>query len=276
MADAQHRVRVGAGGPRVAVPSHRRRADGAGGGGDDGGCEPDCRSRYAARAEDRAARLPDLRAGPRRSSARAGRGDRIFDDAPAPARVRARRGQRCDEPTRPGAAPRERRRAWPSAASVSTIAARRPRSPRRMRASRRRRHAQLPASGPGRRLAERAQLPADPAAWPAFVAGLRLAPMAAQLAAQTELKSVEGNVLTLALPAAHKHLADKAVRRQAQGGARQATGRKWMLAFEVGSLAEASLAAQKRQSRPSRSPGPRPRFGASLSCRTCWPDLMRK
>ena len=73
-----------------------------------------------------------------------------------------------------------------------------------------------------------------------------LAPMAAQLAAQTELKSVDGNVLTLALPAAHKHLADKAVRGQAaRPRSIRRPGRKWMLAFEVGSPAEASLAAQK-------------------------------
>ncbi len=88
-------------------------------------------------------------------------------------------------------------------------------------------------------------LPADLAEWPAFVAGLRLAPMAAQLAAQTELKSVHGNVLTLALPAAHKHLADKAYADKLKAALEQATGRKWMLAFEVGSPAAASHAAQK-------------------------------
>jgi hypothetical protein len=44
-------------------------------------------------------------------------------------------------------------------------------------------------------------LPTDVAEWPAFVASLKLPPIAAQLAAQTELKSIAGNVLTLALPA---------------------------------------------------------------------------
>ena len=77
--------------------------------------------------------------------------------------------------------------------------------------------------------------------WPAS----RLAPMAAQLAAQTELKSIDGNVLTLALPAAHKHLADKAYADKLKAALDQATGRKWMLAFEVGSAADASLAAQR-------------------------------
>ena len=71
--------------------------------------------------------------------------------------------------------------------------------------------------------------------------------MAAQLAAQTELKSLDGNVLTLALPAAHKHLADKVYADKLKAALDQATGRKWMLAFEVGSAADASLAAQKRR-----------------------------
>ena len=92
---------------------------------------------------------------------------------------------------------------------------------------------------------ERLPMPADPAAWPAFVTGLRLAPMAAQLAAQTELKSLDGNVLTLALPAAHKHLADKVYADKLKAALDQATGRKWMLAFEVGSTGDASLAARK-------------------------------
>ena len=90
-------------------------------------------------------------------------------------------------------------------------------------------------------------MPSDPAAWPAFVAGLRLAPMAAQLAGQTELKSIEGNVVTLALPAAHKHLADKAYADRLKVALEASTGRKWMLAFEVGSKAEASLAAQRQR-----------------------------
>ncbi len=90
-------------------------------------------------------------------------------------------------------------------------------------------------------------MPSDPSAWPAFVAGLNLAPMAAQLAGQTELKSIEGNVVTLALPATHKHLADKAYSDRLKTALDAATGRKWMLAFEVGSKAESSLAAQRQR-----------------------------
>jgi DNA polymerase-3 subunit gamma/tau len=95
--------------------------------------------------------------------------------------------------------------------------------------------------------ASRVAIPTDAAAWPGFVAELKLAPMAAQLAAQTELKSIDGNVLTLALPAIHKHLADKQYADKLKLALDQATGRKWMLAFEVGLAAEASLAAQKNR-----------------------------
>jgi DNA polymerase-3 subunit gamma/tau len=92
-------------------------------------------------------------------------------------------------------------------------------------------------------------LPTDVAEWPAFVASLKLPPIAAQLAAQTELKSVAGNVLTLALPAAHKHLADRAYSDKLKLALDQATGRKWLLAFEVGAVAESSLAAQEKRAR---------------------------
>ena len=92
-------------------------------------------------------------------------------------------------------------------------------------------------------------LPTDVAEWPAFVASLKLPPIAAQLAAQTELKSIAGNVLTLALPAVHKHLADKAYSDKLKVALDQATGRKWLLAFEVGAVAETSLAAQEKRAR---------------------------
>ena len=51
-------------------------------------------------------------------------------------------------------------------------------------------------------------------------------------------KSVEGNALTLALPAAHKHLADKAYADKLKAALEQATGRKLLLAFEVGAAAD--------------------------------------
>jgi DNA polymerase-3 subunit gamma/tau len=92
-------------------------------------------------------------------------------------------------------------------------------------------------------------LETEPSAWPAFVAKLKLSGMAAQLAAQTELKSMQGNALTLALPASHKHLADKAYADKLKAALEAATGRKLLLAFEVGGATDASLAAQEKKGR---------------------------
>jgi len=82
-----------------------------------------------------------------------------------------------------------------------------------------------------------------------FVGGLKLTGMAAQLAAQTELRSIAGNALTLALPAAQKHLADKAIADKLKFALEQATGRKLLLAFEVGAPADSSLAATEKRER---------------------------
>jgi DNA polymerase-3 subunit gamma/tau len=92
-------------------------------------------------------------------------------------------------------------------------------------------------------------LPDDPAAWPDYVAGLRLSGMAAQLAAQTELRSVDGHVVNLRLPATHKHLADRAYSDKLKAALEQAAGRKLMLAFEVGDAAPTSLASKERRER---------------------------
>ncbi len=92
-------------------------------------------------------------------------------------------------------------------------------------------------------------LPDDVARWPEFVRELTLPPMAAQLAAQAELKSIAGHVLTLALPATHKHLADRAYSDKLKSALEQATGRKLLLAFEVGAAADSSLAAQERRAK---------------------------
>jgi DNA polymerase-3 subunit gamma/tau len=97
--------------------------------------------------------------------------------------------------------------------------------------------------------ADAVSLPDDPASWPGFVAGLKLSGMAAQIAAQTELKSVAGNALTLALPASHKHLADKAYADKLKTALEAATGRKLLLAFEVGEATDASLAAKEKKLR---------------------------
>ena len=94
-----------------------------------------------------------------------------------------------------------------------------------------------------------AALPADPAQWPSFVASLKLTGLAAQLAAQSELRSVEGHVVNLGVPATHKHLADRAYSDKLKIALEQATGRKLMLAFEVGDATPASLASKERRER---------------------------
>jgi DNA polymerase-3 subunit gamma/tau len=92
-------------------------------------------------------------------------------------------------------------------------------------------------------------LPDDPSAWPGFIASLKLTGMAAQLAAQSELKAVNGNALTLALPVAHKHLADKVYADKLKAALESATGRRLLLAFEVGAATDSSLAATERRER---------------------------
>jgi len=126
-----------------------------------------------------------------------------------------------------------------TATPVNNLAAMTPASPARTAAS-------TPARDP-------VPLPGDVAAWPAFVAQLKLTGMAAQLAAQTELKSIAGNALTLALPVASKHLADKAYADKLKVALEQATGRKLLLAFEVGAPVESSLAATEKRERAEAS-----------------------
>jgi DNA polymerase-3 subunit gamma/tau len=98
----------------------------------------------------------------------------------------------------------------------------------------------------------RRPLPDDPQAWPPFVASLELTGVVAQLAAQTELKGVAGHVVTLALPVSHKHLADRSYADKFKAALEAVTGRKLLLAFEVGTAAEASLAARDRRERAER------------------------
>jgi len=94
----------------------------------------------------------------------------------------------------------------------------------------------------------RRAVPEDAAEWPAFVASLKLIGMAAQLGAQSEWKSLRGNALTLAIPASQKHLADKVYADKLKAAIEAATGRKLLLAFEIGE-GEGSLAAITRRDR---------------------------
>ena len=101
----------------------------------------------------------------------------------------------------------------------------------------------------GRRRRARTSAAADGRA----VAGIRrraaVDRFAAQLAAQTEWRGVDGNTLTLALPVAHKHLADKAYADKLKAALEKACGRRLLLAFEVGAAAEGSLASQRERER---------------------------
>src|SRR6266508_3396373 len=92
-------------------------------------------------------------------------------------------------------------------------------------------------------------LPQASDAWPAFVAGLKLSGIAGQLAAQSAFVRCEGRMLTLAVPATHKHLVDPTYADRLRTALEQATGQKLKLAFEVADTAAASLAAQMSRER---------------------------
>jgi DNA polymerase-3 subunit gamma/tau len=90
----------------------------------------------------------------------------------------------------------------------------------------------------------------EPAAWPAFVAGMKLSGMALQLAAQTELKAVVGNEFVLAVPEASRHLTDRTYVDKLKMAIEQFLGRRVRLRFEIGGGAAATtLAAQEKRER---------------------------
>ncbi len=92
-------------------------------------------------------------------------------------------------------------------------------------------------------------LPQTAEQWPALVATLPLTGMALQLASQSAWRGLDGNTLTLALPASHKHLADKAYADKLGAVLERACGRRVMLAFEVGESTAGSLASQRERER---------------------------
>ncbi len=94
-----------------------------------------------------------------------------------------------------------------------------------------------------------APLPQTADAWVPFVASLKLSGIAGQLAAQSALVRCEGRMLTLAVPATHKHLVDPTYADRLRGALEQATGQKLKLAFEVADAAPTSLAAQVTRER---------------------------
>jgi DNA polymerase-3 subunit gamma/tau len=106
-------------------------------------------------------------------------------------------------------------------------------------------------SPPGGKTEPRAAVaPLQIADWPAFVARLKLSGIALQLAAQTELKAVDGNEIVLAVPEASRHLTDKAYTDKLKAALDDAFGRRVRLRFDVGGEpAAATLAAQEKRER---------------------------
>ncbi|MFO1284319.1 MAG: DNA polymerase III subunit gamma/tau [Burkholderiales bacterium] len=105
------------------------------------------------------------------------------------------------------------------------------------------------ASGSAARPATSVAVPADPAQWPGFVAALNLTGMAGELASQSVLRKLEGSALTLALPTTHKHLAAKPYADRLRSALEQTTGRRLLLAFEVGETGDESLATRAARER---------------------------
>jgi DNA polymerase III subunit gamma/tau len=85
--------------------------------------------------------------------------------------------------------------------------------------------------------------------WPAFVAGMKLAGIALQLASQTELKEITGNEIILALPEGSRHLSAKTYVDKLRVALEAALGRRLRLRIDVASTASATLAAREKQER---------------------------
>ncbi|MEO8740605.1 MAG: DNA polymerase III subunit gamma/tau C-terminal domain-containing protein, partial [Casimicrobiaceae bacterium] len=85
--------------------------------------------------------------------------------------------------------------------------------------------------------------------WPAFVSTLKLSGIAAQLAAQTELKAQSGNEFVLGVPEAARHLTDKTYTDKLKAALEESFARKVRLSFEIGGATTATLAAQEKRER---------------------------
>ncbi len=85
--------------------------------------------------------------------------------------------------------------------------------------------------------------------WPALVASLKLTGIAAQLAAQTELKVQTGNEFVLGVPESARHLTDKSYTDKLKSALEEKFARKVRLNFEIGGATTATLAAQEKRER---------------------------
>src|SRR5215831_6034146 len=75
---------------------------------------------------------------------------------------------------------------------------------------------------------------------------------APQLAGQTELKAIAGNELTLAVPEAARHLADKAYADKLKAALEQTFGRRVRLRFEFVATSTQTLSAQEKRERAAQ------------------------
>jgi DNA polymerase III subunit gamma/tau len=102
-----------------------------------------------------------------------------------------------------------------------------------------------------------AAAPAAPAGqfdgdWLGLVARLPLAGMARMLAQYSELCRIEGDRIELTLPAAHKHLLEKAYQERLSGAVREQLGHPYRLAFSIGETRGNSAAEVEERERQSR------------------------
>ncbi|MCL2871857.1 MAG: DNA polymerase III subunit gamma/tau [Betaproteobacteria bacterium] len=91
--------------------------------------------------------------------------------------------------------------------------------------------------------------PASGDEWPDWIDRLEIKGMAAQLAAHTEWRDFSNGTLTLALPEAQHHLANKTNTDKLKKALEQATGQRLRLEFEMADAGDASLKAKQRQAR---------------------------
>jgi DNA polymerase-3 subunit gamma/tau len=88
--------------------------------------------------------------------------------------------------------------------------------------------------------------------WPAFVASMKLSGIALQLAGQTELRALNGNEFTLAVPEAVRHLTDKAYADKLKAALEQTLGKRVRLVFEFVAESGETLSSQEKRERALR------------------------
>ena len=78
---------------------------------------------------------------------------------------------------------------------------------------------------------------------------MRLSGIALQLAAQTELKRIDGSELVLCISEASRHLTERNYVEKLRAALEQALGRRVRLRFEFSAVVSSTLAAQEKRGR---------------------------